>query len=181
MAEQRLRYAASVRLNRPPTRSRSQAGGGALGAGALASRRRSRALASRLPVRLELHDVTVTLDGQPARSSTTIGAVGAYVIVVATTLPDLVRGLTSAYLGQPNGALAASHLHLGPHQHEQLTQHVVARGRLHATTAGACLLDHAAELQAELAAHADSPVAVDVSLAALARAADAWGPPTPHD
>jgi hypothetical protein len=130
-------------------------------------------------VRVELDDVTITVDGQPAKSSTTIAAAGAYVVVVATTLPDLVRGLTSCYLGQPGGALAASHLHLGPDRHEQLTQHVVPPGRLHATTAGACLLDHAAELQTALAELADARVAVDVGLTALARAADAWGPAAP--
>jgi hypothetical protein len=90
-----------------------------------------------------------------------------------------VRGLTSCYLGQPGGALATSHLHLGPDRHEQLAQHVVPPGRLHATIARACLLDHAAELQTALAELADARVAVDVALTALARAADAWGPPTP--
>jgi hypothetical protein len=42
-----------------------------------------------------------------------------------------------------------------------------------------CLLDHAAELQQELAALTGQAVTVDVGSAALERAADAWGPPAP--
>lgn len=130
-------------------------------------------------VRVKLDDVTVTVGGQVVTSSVTIGAIGAYVVVIATTVPDLVRGLTSSYLGRPDGALAASHLHLGPERQERLAQHLVPAGRVHASTAGACLLDHAAELQAALAEQTHAHVAVDVGVAAMALAAEVWGPSAP--
>jgi hypothetical protein len=64
---------------------------------------------------------------------------------------------------------------LGPARQERIAQRVIAPGQLHATFAGACLLDHAAELQRALAEDTGARVAVDVGLAALERAAEAWG------
>ena len=127
-------------------------------------------------MRVLLEEVTVGVDGQNESSSTTLASAGAYVLVVATTLPGRAVGLTSCYLGQLGGAIAASHLHLGPGKHEHFAQRLLAPEQPRATVAGACLLDHAAELQSALAEHTGSSVTVDVGLAALTRAAEAWGP-----
>jgi hypothetical protein len=131
------------------------------------------------PVRVLLEEVTVAIDGHTEPSSTTLATAGGYVFVVATTLPEHAIGLTSSYLGQFGGAIAASHLHLGPAQHERIAQRLLAPEQARASVAGACLLDHAAELQIALAERTRSSVAVDVGVAALARAAEAWGPPGP--
>ena len=127
-------------------------------------------------MRVLLEEVTVGVDGQNESSSTTLASAGGYVLVVATTLPGRAIGLTSCYLGQLGGAIAASHLHLGPGKHEHFAQRILAPEQLRATVAGACLLDHAAELQSALAEHTGSSVSVDVGLAALTCAAEAWGP-----
>jgi hypothetical protein len=132
------------------------------------------------PVRVLLEEVTVAVDGQTESSSTTLATAGGYVLVVATTLPEHAIGLTSCYLGQLGGAIAASHLHLGPDQHEHFAQRLLAPEQARASVAGGCLLDHAAELQIALAERTGSSVAVDVGLAALARAAEAWGPAEPN-
>jgi hypothetical protein len=130
-------------------------------------------------VRVLLEEVTVGVRGRYEASSTALATAGGYVLVVATTLPERAVGLTSCYLGQLGGAIAASHLHLGPGKHEHFAQRILAPEQLRATVAGACLLDHAAELQRAVAEHTGSSVSVDVGLAALTRAAEAWGPLEP--
>lgn len=132
-------------------------------------------------MRVLLEAVKVVIDGHAEPSSTTLATAGGYVFVVATTLPEQAVGLTSSYLGQLGGAIAASHLHLGPDQHERFAQRLLAPEKARASVAGACLLDHAAELQSALAERTGSSIAVDVGPAALTRAAEAWGPPGPAD
>lgn len=131
------------------------------------------------PVRVLLEEMTVAIDGHTEPSSTTLATAGGYVFVVATTLPEHAIGLTSSYLSQLGGSIAASHLHFGPAQQERIAQRILAPQQSRASVAGACLLDHAAELQLALAERTRSSVAVDVGVAALARAAEAWGPPGP--
>jgi hypothetical protein len=125
-------------------------------------------------VRLVLYDVTVAIASAPERSSTTIATAGAYVVVVATTLPDRAVGLTSCYLGEIDGDTAASHLHLGPGPEERLAQRVLPGDQPGLTHARTCLLDHAAELQEALAQLTGQAVSVDVTPSALERAAEAW-------
>jgi hypothetical protein len=131
-------------------------------------------------VRHELPDLTIAIAGTPQRSSTTIATVGAYVVVVATALPGHAVTLTSCYLGQLDGDTAASHLLLTPRAAAQLQQRVLPTLQPGETHARACLLDHAAELQAELAELDDHPIQIDVGPVALQRATDAWsaGEPT---
>lgn len=62
-------------------------------------------------MRVELPAIAVTVDGVEQAASTTIATAGPYV-VVATTLPDRVQLVTSVYLGDLTGPVAASHLHL---------------------------------------------------------------------
>jgi hypothetical protein len=99
-------------------------------------------------VRQTLDDITVAIASTLETSSTTIATVGAYVVVVATTLPDRAIGLTSCYLGELDGDTAVSHLHLGPGPRERLSQRILEAGQPGVTHARTCLLDHAAELRA---------------------------------
>jgi hypothetical protein len=57
-------------------------------------------------------------------SSTTIATAGGYVVIITTTLPGPVFGLTSCYLGPLDGDTAVSHLHLGPGRQDRLAQRV---------------------------------------------------------
>jgi len=130
-------------------------------------------------VRIQLDSFHVAIAGAEVQSSTTIGTVGAYVVVVASVIPDRVLGLTSCYLGDVGGAIAASHLRLGPDRAEQVTAQVLPPAPHVEQHARACLLDHAAELQHSLAELTGEQVLVDVPASALERAARAWRPP--HD
>lgn len=126
-------------------------------------------------VRITLDSFRVQIAGHPVSSSTTIASVGAYVIVLATTLPEQVLGLTSCYLGQPDGAIAASHLRLGPRRYEHLHAQVLPPPAHVTEHARACLLDHAAELQHTITELTGAQVLVDITTGALERASQAWG------
>jgi hypothetical protein len=128
-------------------------------------------------VRIELDSFDVRVDGTAVGSSTTIGSVGAYLVVVATAIPDLVIGVTSCYLGGLGEKVMASHLRLGPGRFEQLRAERLAHSPFVAERARFCLLDHAAELQRALVDLTASDIRVDIKDAALARAAEAWGDP----
>lgn len=125
-------------------------------------------------MRQTLDDFTVMIASTLEPSSTTIAAVGAYVLVVATTLPGPALGLTSCYLAEDQGDTAVSHLHLGPGPEHQIAQRVVEAALTAVTHVRTCLLDHAAELQAQIAAVTNQPVRVDVGTRALDQAARAW-------
>lgn len=115
----------------------------------------------------------MTIDGARQASSTTIGAVGAYVIVVATTLPDEVLQLTSCYLAALRGAVAVSQLLLLPGPEHRFA-HALLEDPLTGTThPRRCLLHHAGELHTALAA-ADRQILVDVGPRALELADTAW-------
>jgi len=127
-------------------------------------------------VRHALPDVTITIAGEKQRSSSTIATVGGYVVVVATALPAAGITLTSCYLGQIGGDTAATHLLLAPDDGAQF-HHRIVSGELGEDHARACLLDHAAQLQAALTAE-DLDVRIDVGQLALARAEAAWSQTT---
>ena len=127
----------------------------------------------------ELDSFDIRIDQVPARSSTTIGSVGAYVLAVITVLPDHAYGLTSCYLGGFDGAVAVSHLRSGPDHGQRLSADVLPRAAHAGAHARACLLDHAAELQQTLVGLTGHDVRVDVPAAALDHAIDAWGPRLP--
>lgn len=126
--------------------------------------------------RIVLDAITVTLDAQPQRSSTTIASAGAYAVVVATALPDLGVTLTSAYLGDMSGDTAASHLTIARPTGALLAQRMLPGVQPGETHARVCVLDHVAELQSTLASVIDDvdQVAIDVSPDALQRAASSW-------
>jgi hypothetical protein len=112
-----------------------------------------------------------------------MAAVGGYVLVVATALPALGLTLTSSYLGALRGDTAAAHLWLAPGSPPALVQRVLPRDRPGADDARACLLDHAAELQAAVADRVGETVKIDIAPSALEQASGVWksddDPPTP--
>jgi hypothetical protein len=129
-------------------------------------------------MRQPLPGVTVRLDGTTALSSSTIAAVGASVLVIATTLPEHAIALTSAYLVRSDGALAVSHLRLR-RDGEDFQQHTTPSEQLHATLAGACLLEHAAVLRELPAEATGAAVGIDVDPNRLVRVTHALGPAPP--
>ena len=129
-------------------------------------------------MREPLAGVTMRLDGTATPSSTTIAAVGGSVLVLATAAPRLPLTLTSCYLARSDGALAVSHLRLVTDE-ETFSQYVIPPAELHATLAGACLLEHAAALRDAAGEITAATITVDVDLDTLERAAEAWGPPPP--
>ena len=125
-------------------------------------------------MQLVLDDLAVTIDGARQASSTTIGAVGAHVVVATTTLPDHVVELTSCYLAALRGPAAASHL-LGLRGPEYRFTHALLEDPLTGTThPRRCLLHHAGELQEALADLVDAQVLVDVGPRGLQRADRVW-------
>ena len=127
-------------------------------------------------MRLELEGVEVWADEWHERCSTTIQAAGAYVIVVETVVPSRTAGLSSCYLADLKGTTAVSHLRRAPGSPPLFSQRVLT-GMTGATHARACLLDHAAELQAFLDPDSEEALHVEISDAALARAAAVWRQP----
>jgi hypothetical protein len=65
----------------------------------------------------------VTLDGRQVSSETVCDWAGAYVLVIATTLPDpgLALEVYSTFVGHPEVDTYVTHLRLGPVGHEPLT------------------------------------------------------------
>lgn len=129
--------------------------------------------------RVTLTAVDVTIDGQPQASSTSIGTLGAYAVVVATALPDHGITLTSCYLADMHSEIAAAHLCSAPGQHTQIDQRLLPPEQPGQTHARACLLDHAAELQTRVAELAGAAVTIDVSAQALRAATGAWSNAAP--
>ena len=129
-------------------------------------------------MREPLAGVTVRLDGTPTPSTTTIAAVGGSVLVLATAAPALPLALTSCYLARSDAALAVSHLRLTADE-ETFSQYVIAPATLHATLAGACLLEHAATLRDAAADTTAAAITVDVDPDTLDRVAETWGPTPP--
>src|SRR3954471_5049925 len=128
-------------------------------------------------MREPLAGVTVRLDGTPTPTTTTIAATGGSVLVLATAAPALPLALTSCYLARSDGAIAVSHLRLSAGD-EAFSQYTLPPAQLHATLAGACLLEHTATLR-DAAQAVATAATVDVDVDTLARAADIWGPTPP--
>src|SRR3954471_6057152 len=114
-------------------------------------------------MREPLAGVTVRLDGTPTPTTTTIAATGGSVLVLATAAPALPLALTSCYLARSDGALAVTHLRLSARQ-ETFNQYAPPPGQLHATLAGACLLEHAATLRDAAEHTTAAAITIDVDL-----------------
>ena len=126
--------------------------------------------------RLQLTGITIDVDAIEQHSSTAIGAVGGYAVIVTTALADLGVTLTSSYLAAMVGDIAASHLCSVPGGPPIIDQHILPGhqpGRTHAQT---CLLDHVAEVRNVLDAFHGSSALVTVTIAdtTLAQADRAW-------
>src|SRR3954463_4267721 len=129
-------------------------------------------------MREPLAGVPVRLDGTPTPTTTTIAATGGSVLVLATTAPALPLTLTSCYLARSDNALAVSHLRLTAGE-ETFDQYTIPPAQLHATLAGACLLEHAAALRDTAENTTAATITVEVDLTTLERVIEAWGPPSP--
>jgi hypothetical protein len=133
--------------------------------------------------RIALTGIDVTIDAIAQDSSTTIGSVGGYAVVVATALPQIGVTLTSSYLAAMIGDIAASHLCSGPGGPPIIDQHVLPGDQPGQTHAQVCLLDHVAEVRNVLDAlhHSATTVTVDIADDTLQCADRAWrdhGEPT---
>ncbi|MDQ3849582.1 MAG: hypothetical protein M3296_03070 [Actinomycetota bacterium] len=128
-------------------------------------------------MRHELPGLAITIAGEDQHSSSTITAVGGYVVVVATALPTAAVTLTSVYVGQIGGDTALTHLRLAPGRAAELHQRTLAGHQPGQTHTRTCLLDHTAELQQLLAELTDQRVSIAIAPAALQRAERAWASP----
>src|SRR3954471_21017146 len=97
-------------------------------------------------MRQPLAGLSMRLDGTPTPTTTPMAAVGGCVLVLATAAPALPLALTSCYLASSDGALAVTHLCLSAGE-ESFSQYTLPPAQVHATLAGACLLEHAATLR----------------------------------
>lgn len=124
----------------------------------------------------ELPDLLILVAGERARSSSTIAASGAYVVVVTSTVSALALTLTSVYLAPiaAAGDTSASHLRLAPRCEPQLAHCVLSGQQAGSTHARTCMLDHAMQLREALAQLTGQQVAIDVEPAALEHAAAVW-------
>jgi len=134
-----------------------------------------------------LSAIDIAIDNIPQASETTIGAVGAYAVILTTALPELGITLTSSYLAAMIGDIAASHLTSVPGGPPIIDQHVLPGRQPGQTHAQTCLLDHVAEVRNVLDAFHRSSALVTVAIAnaTLAEADRTWSaqdqppPPTP--
>jgi hypothetical protein len=126
--------------------------------------------------RITLTGISVAIDAVSQDSSTTIGAVGAYAVIVATALPRLGVTLTSSYLAAMVGDIAASHMCSVPGGPPIIDQHVLPGDHSGQTHAQACVLDHVAEVRSILEAFRASTAIVTVTIDedTLQRADRAW-------
>jgi hypothetical protein len=106
------------------------------------------------------------------RSRTQIERAGAHTVVVTTSLPGIGIAICSAYLADSAGRAGVTHLRTTGRRQE-IRQRVltVLPGQ---TIARGCLLDHAAELQALLAA-TGRQVRLELPESALTAAERLWG------
>lgn len=123
-----------------------------------------------------LSAIDIAIDAVPQASETTIGAVGAYAVILTTALPGLGVTLTSSYLAAMVGDIAASHLTSVPGGPPIIDQHVLPGHQPGRTHAQACVLDHVAEVRDVLEAFRASAATVTVTIAdaTLEQADRAW-------
>ena len=97
--------------------------------------------------------VALVVDGRRVASETRYGAVGAYVLVLCTCVPNLGVELHSVYVGHPGTATQVTHLALcGPPSQAASETAVRREADLPVVFARRrCLFDHLQRLQDELA------------------------------
>ena len=124
-----------------------------------------------------LSAIRIAIDAVSQSSETTIGAVGAYAVILTTALPELGVTLTSAYLAAMVGDIAASHLSSVPGGPPIIDQHVLPGDQPGATHAQTCLLDHVSEVRSVLEAYLASTAATVTATIGddtLTQADEAW-------
>jgi hypothetical protein len=115
----------------------------------------------------------VFLDDAPAPSVVTrIAALGAFDLTIDTVLADLGLGVQSSFLGHPRTPTVAAHLIRAPAGEHRVLSTELSAGMLAGSTARArCLLEHLDRLRDALAEASGAHVRVEISDAALDRAA----------
>ncbi len=124
-------------------------------------------------MRRELDGVEVMSGSSRERCSTSVEAVSGYVVTVISVVQSRTVTLVSCYLAALGAETAVSHMSLVPGWRPRFSQRLLA-GMAGETHARACLLDHAAELQATLGEDGGAEVGVDISDGALELAAAVW-------
>lgn len=122
----------------------------------------------------DLPGVQLLIDDVDTPCSTAIDTIGAYVVVLTSTVHAHAVTVVSSYAGAIDADTAATHLRLAPGRAPQLHQRVLTGPQAGATHARSCLLDHTAELQQLLIELTDTAVRILIAPTALGRAAGAW-------
>ena len=125
-------------------------------------------------MRLELDGLEVRADEWSERCATAIENASGYVVVLSSVLESQAVTLISCYLADLDGPTAVSHMRLAPGRRPVIAQRVL-EGLPGSSHARACLLDHAAELQAALEQLLeDEEVSVELAEETLEQAASIW-------
>jgi hypothetical protein len=130
-------------------------------------------------MQIELTGVEVRADEWSESCSTAIQSVSGYVVVVISVLESRGLLVASSYLANLSGRTAVSYLRSSRRRPAVFAQRMIEAmpGETHAR---ACLLDHAAELREAVdELLCGEEVTVEVSDAALARAARVWSQQRP--
>ena len=123
-------------------------------------------------MRTVLDPITVTIDGTPTPSETTLAQAGAYVVVLATALPEIPLTVTSTFIGAQDVDTTIVDLTLGLRPHAHTETRTVARDHVPVTHAhDRCLLEHAATVRTAVAHTTQAHVSIDVPDTALQSAA----------
>ena len=125
-------------------------------------------------MQLELSDVEVRGESWIERCPCTIENASAYVVTVITVIESRSLSVVSAYVADLSGATAVTHMRLAPGRVASFEQQVLG-GFPGVSHPRACLLDHAAELQALVEELLEESVVVEIPEASLEHASTVWG------
>src|SRR3954463_16119527 len=115
----------------------------------------------------------VRVDGRAVASETLISIVGAHLVAISTTLPDLPEQLHSTYVAHPQVDTQIAELRLVPHAGRESPRRFSSALALPvAFDPQRALYDHLQRLQDMLSGALGADVAVDVSEAACAALAE---------
>ena len=111
----------------------------------------------------------IRIDGRQVASETLVAVVGAHLVAVSTTLPDVPAQLHSTYVAHPQVDTQIAELRLVPHAgRESLTRSSSALALPVAFDPQRALYDHLQRLQDMLSGALGADVAIDLSDAACA-------------
>jgi len=122
----------------------------------------------------DLPTLAIVVGDDDAACSSAIDTIGAYVVVLTTSVRPFAVTIVSTYAGAIDRDTAVTHLHLAPRRTPELQQRVLSGPQPGETHAGGCLLDHAAELQQLLITLTDEIVTIIVGRDAIDAATRSW-------